>query len=341
MKKAILGVDMGHDRLKLVLMKGKKIMKTATVQMPERLIQEGRVASVETMAELIRKTMKAEGMRCSQAAWVIPNENIFVRNVKMPQMTPAQLTYNLPFEFRDYITGESKDYVYDYAMLSDLREMEEQRNSEEQDEEEDFAGPGMELMAVAVPSVLIEEAKQIFRKSGMKLVMAAPAVCSYSALIRQKGAEDQQEYCILDIGYQAIRMYMFRGERHNVTRVLEIGLYQLDDAISEAYNVDVHLAHTYLMTNYDNCQNKDVCLEVYQRIAVELMRTLNFYRFSNPDSLLTDIWLCGGGVEIPALQDAIKNVLDINIHSAKELVSGGEYMENSSMFVQAIGITQN
>ena len=32
MKKAILGVDMGHDRLKLVLMKGKKIMKTATVQ---------------------------------------------------------------------------------------------------------------------------------------------------------------------------------------------------------------------------------------------------------------------------------------------------------------------
>lgn len=109
MKKAILGVDMGHDRLKLVLMKGKKIMKTATVQMPERLIQEGRVASVETMAELIRKTMKAEGMRCSQAAWVIPNENIFVRNVKMPQMTPAQLTYNLSFEFRDYITGESKD----------------------------------------------------------------------------------------------------------------------------------------------------------------------------------------------------------------------------------------
>ena len=71
------------------------------------------------------------------------------------------------------------------------------------------------------------------------------------------------------------------------------------------------------------------------------MRAMNFYRFSNPDSLLTDIWLCGGGVEIPALQDAIKNVLDINIHSAKELVSGGEYMENCSMFVQAIGITQN
>lgn len=341
MDKKILGVDIGHDRLKLVLMKGKRIIKAATVQMPERLIQDGKIASVETMGELIRSTMKKEGMRCSDAAWVLSNENVFIRNVKMPQMTAAQLVYNLPFEFRDYIEGEPKDYLYDYAMISDLKEMEEQRNSDGQDEEEDFAGPGMELMAVAVPCSVMEEAKQVFRKAGMKLRKAAPAACSYSALIRSLKSDDEKEYCILDIGYQSIRMYMFRGERHMVTRILEIGLYQLDDAISEAYNVDIHLAHTYLMTNYDNCQNKEVCLEVYQRIAVELMRTLNFYRFSNPDSLLTDLWLCGGGVEIPALQTAIKNVLDVNIHRADELVFGGEKLEGCSSFVQAIGITQN
>ena len=34
-------------------------------------------------------------------------------------MTVDQLVYNLPFEFNDYITGERKEYVFDYAVVSD------------------------------------------------------------------------------------------------------------------------------------------------------------------------------------------------------------------------------
>ena len=33
-------------------------------------------------------------------------------------MTVDQLEYNLPFEFNDYITGDRKEYVFDYAVVS-------------------------------------------------------------------------------------------------------------------------------------------------------------------------------------------------------------------------------
>ena len=33
-----------------------------------------------------------------------------------------QLVYNLPFEFNDYITGEIRDYVFDYAVIKDAEE---------------------------------------------------------------------------------------------------------------------------------------------------------------------------------------------------------------------------
>lgn len=341
MAKKVLGVDIGHDRLKLVLADGRRIVKTVNEEMPEKLMRDGGIASVEAMGELIRSTMRKAGIRCSRAAWVIGNENAFVRSVTMPQMTTDQLVYNLPFEFRDYITSELKDYVYDYAMISPPREMKEQQASAEQDPDGEQGGPTMDLLAVAVPAALLQEGKQVFRKAGLKLVNAAPTVCSYMALIRKKGETEDREYCILDLGYHGIRMYIFRGDRHVVTRVLEMGLYQVDDAISDVYNVDVHLAHTYLLTNFENCQNKDVCINVFNNIAVELMRAMNFYRFRNPESQLGDIWLCGGGADIPALQTAIENMLDMKIHQASELVPGGENLEKCAALIQAIGITQN
>ena len=58
MAKSCLGIDIGKDQMKLVLMKGENIVKTASVQMPEGLLKDGRIVSVETTGELIRKTMK-------------------------------------------------------------------------------------------------------------------------------------------------------------------------------------------------------------------------------------------------------------------------------------------
>jgi type IV pilus assembly protein PilM len=268
-------------------------------------------------------------------------------------MTVDQLVYNLPFEFRDYITEELKDYVFDYAMISTpeeiLQEEEEtpegeqnQENAGEQDDEENM-GTTMELLACAAPRSLVKESRDLLRKAGLRMAKAAPAVSAYTTLIRrlEKREEGYGEYCILDLGYQAVRMYMFRGDRHIVTRNLEIGLSALDQALADAYNVDVHLAHTYLLNNFDNCQEKPACVGAYGNIAVELMRALNFYRFSNPDSQINDIWLCGGGAVIAPLRQAIADTLDLQIHQAADLVPGGDKLENCYELVQAIGVAMD
>ena len=183
----------------------------------------------------------------------------------------------------------------------------------------------------------------MLRKAGLRLTKAAPTVCSYIALIRalEKRGGGKGEYCILDLGYQAIRMYMFNGDRHMVTRNLEVGLSTLDNVIADSFNVDVHLAHTYLTTNYNDCQNSEACRNAFGNIAVELMRALNFYRFSNPDSQLEDIWLCGGGAVIPSLRESIADTLDMKVHQARELVPGGDRLEASYELMQAIGITMD
>ena len=184
MAKSVLGVDIGYDSLKLAVVNGKTVRKTAIVPMPKNLIREGRVVSTETMGELIRRTMREHGIRCSQAALVLPNETVFIRGVTMPVMTVDQLNYNLPFEFRDYITEELKDYLFDYAVVSVTEQSAEEQTEGESGGEGNEGGSVMELMAVAAPKSLLEESKETMHRAGLKLVKAAPSVCAFQALIR-------------------------------------------------------------------------------------------------------------------------------------------------------------
>lgn len=338
MAKTVLGVDIGHDQLKLALVKGSRVLKTATAAMPENLLRQGRIASRETMGELIRSTMKQNGIRANHAAFVLPNDTVFIKNVEMPVMSVEQLEYNLPFEFNDYITGEVRDYVFDYAVVSEPGDAQ----PAEGEAEGEGGAPTMELMAVGALRAVIEDAQEAMRKAGLRLVKTAPALSAYISLIRAQRewlSQVADEYGILDLGYQAIRMYMFRGDRHVATRALEIGLSSVDNVLADACGVDVHLAHTYLMSNFENCQQREECRTAYENIAVELMRALNFYRFSNPDSALGDLWLCGGGAVISPLAETIGEMLDIQLHPAEELVPGGEGVEECNSYAQAIGIT--
>ena len=85
-------------------------------------------------------------------------------------------------------------------------------------------------------------------------------------------------------------------------------------------------------------QRREECENAYSSIAMELMRVLNFYRYSNRDSNIGDVWLCGGGAVIEPLREAIGEALDLEVHPASEMIPGGKDIENCNSFVQAIGI---
>ena len=345
-KKSILGIDIGSDNLKMALVDGGSVSDAVAVKMPENLFKEGRVTSVETMSDLISRTMKENGIKARDAAVVLPNETVYIKNIRMPMMTTDQLVLNLPYEFNDYITGEIKDYVFDYAVLNDEPEEEaEETQAEGEEAAADAAAPEEEetlnLMGVGAERAVIEEAGKILNKAGLNLVKAAPAISAYISLIRRQMDSLTQytdEFCILDLGYEATRMYMFKKDRHEATRVVEVGMASIERVIADACGIENHLARTYIMSNFENCLDRSECHDACDNIAVELMRALNFYRFSNPDSTLTDMWLCGGGAVVKPLYEALGSMLDMRLHTASELVPDGDEIPECNSFVQAIGI---
>lgn len=325
MARTCLGIDIGKSQLKLVLMKGESIKKAISVQMPEGLLKEGRIVSVETAGELLRKTMKENKIRCREAAVLISSDICYLRNVTMPEMTADQLVYNLPYEFRDYITEELKAYVFDYSLssgkLASKTNGRRKKNAQEEDAEEGRERSEMELLAAAISRDTLEDIRLMLRKAGLKLVLAAPkvAICETLFLYEQEQMElPQKEYGILDIGSTSSRLLLFKNGKHQATRVIELGMENVEEALADAYNIDMHLAHTWLLTNHEDCVHSEACREVFSRLSVELMRALNFYQFSNPDSHLEDIWLCGGLLSL--IRKSLEENLQVNIRNASELL---------------------
>ena len=349
MAKSCLGIDIGKDQMKLVLMKGENIVKTASVQMPEGLLKDGRIVSVETTGELIRKTMKENKIRCKEAAVVVSSGICFLRNVTMPEMTAEQLVYNLPYEFRDYITDELKKYVFDYSWGSG-EEMPKgkklkkasKKKEEKPEEEENQKRNEMELLAAAAPLEVMDDLRLMTRKAGLKLTFAAPEVSACENLLHYKLRNEQdkdKEYGILDLGSTSSRLFIFKGDRHQVTRVIERGMEQVEELLADNFHIDIHLAHTWLLANHEDCIHSEVCQDAFSQISVELMRALNFYQFSNPDSRLEDIYICGGGASIATMRQSLEENLDVKIHEAGELLErmNGSGDETSSLWMLAAG----
>ena len=333
-KKTYLGIDIGYDTLKLILVRGGEIRKAVCAGMPERLVREGRILSMETMAELLRSTMKKAGIRASQAALVLPDEVTFTRSLTMPFMTAEQLEFNLPYEFRDYIDEDLKKYVFDYAMITPKEKLLTMQAGE---------GAEMELIASAVSRELIGEYREMLRKAGLELAICAPRISALSSLIRAREAEAKEtgEYAFLDLGYHSVRLDMFRSDVHDVTRELESGLRDVQLAAADALGEDPAKGRQLLRDNVGGCQEDAQVQAAEMSIAVELQRAVNFYRFSNPDSNLEDLWVCGGGAYCDGLIRTLSEVLDLKLHRMEELFVSRTLPEEASVYAGSYGITQS
>ena len=347
-----VGIDVGAESVKLAVVSGGKVKRTAEMFYPEEYFSEGWVTDPVRMGRQLAKTLREEKIRAKKAAFQLPGEVSYVHTASMPIMSEKQLRNNLRYAFTDYITDNLDHYAYDYAMITTPKEMRSALNAqtEEGGDSEDgmdseSGEPGgnvrrMDFLAVAAPLALLAQIRRMLDVCQITLQKAAPPECVCLALFQASqasGGEANREFCVLDLGSRAIRLYIFRGKRHIVTRVLETGMRSLYEPVARHFKLKTEDAPAFYRDNREDCQNIEECVSVYNDIYVELMRTLNFYRFSHQDSALEDAWLVGGGAGSAPLAEAVGRALEMKIHPASELVPGGGRIENCSEFAWAVG----
>lgn len=328
MKKMSLTFDMGDSHIKIAKREKGKIT-AYDIQMPENLIKEGMIQAPHMVSDFLKEIRDKYRLPRTECGIVVPDEIVVCRRLTLPAMTEDQLKVNLPFEFMDYISDEPQKYVYDYAMQEMIYD--EENNPKE-----------MNLVGAVMSKEMVDTYISIFNNAGFKLRTIIPQEIAMTNVMKnavEAGiAEQDKEYCIINLGHRTTQVYVFKGAELSVLRNIHVGTNLIDKAITEHENVDEFVARTYKNTNFNNVLDKEYCHEVFARIAVEIMKVINFYRFSNRESEMQDIYFMGGGSNFKDLCLSITQTTEMNHKSMRELLSNDIDKNVDLSGLSAIGV---
>lgn len=323
----MLGFDFGSHELKIVQMgSDNAVLKAFSAELPENYVSDGKIVYFDAMADFIKETLKGNGFSGKDVACVLPEGASFIRHVDVPYMTPDKLVINLPYEFKDFLTADKTKYYYSYT-INEVKNDEEGNPSE------------MDIIAGATFKETIEEYRAMFSKAGLKLKYAAPAEIAFSNIIKAKGDYEDREFCILDLGHVSTRLDFYKGCIFDASRSIEVGLVQLDKLISSEEGIDEHLAHSYKESNHKDVLSSEAAQDIYQTIAGDVRKSINFYGLNHRDSELTDVFVGGGGGGVKQLLSVLEEQLDgIRLHNISGLFPSVQCeCDNPGLFAGAVG----
>ncbi len=240
-------------------------------------------------------------------------------------MTQSQLKLNLPYEFRDFISENSDNYFYDYAVI---------------DIQKDGAGTPktMRLLAAAVSKDLVHNYANLCRWAGLKLVTAIPPEMAYTNLLRRFNPKDgSKEVCIVDCGHVGQRVYFFSNNNFETVREGEQGGAGVDATLAELLDTDIHIAHVRKEANAESELSMPEVRGYIQETLRDAQRAVNFYHFSNPERQLEIGYFCGGSSRIPFVKEELESMTELRMRPITDLLAGIHDTDKAVCCAAAIG----
>lgn len=323
-----VGFEIGDHSVKLVYFAGKELKRAVSVALPDAMVSHGRILSMDAMADFLREAAKANGIPSGGAALTLSAADAFTRDVTVPAMTEQQLAYNLPFEFHDFLTEEKSKYFFDYSVREVRRDP-------------DGYPLEMDLFACAMLKERVEAYRAMFRRAGFKLKVLTPLETAYGALLteytRRTGAPEIGR-CVVDLGHRGTLMNFLQGGECVGVREIDLGLAELDRRIAEEMGVEIHAVRGYKQSNFNGVLDTEYAKEFYSRLAVEIMKAVNFYHYNNRERELEELYLCGGGAAIRPLRETIAATVKLKVKGGEELLADGmRPAEEPWLYLRPIG----
>lgn len=330
-KENMIGMDIGNSTLKMTVCQDGVPEQFIRVPLPDNLVSNDDITSWDAMGQFIKSSLSENKVRTRNVALSLPDRHLIVHRVSMPLMTIGQLKVNLPYEFRAYINENKDQYIYDYSVVNIKKDPDKPGKGE------------MDLIAVAMERDLLAKYKDMFGKVGLKLCTVSPEAFALKNIIDEYEEEREitgkRDYAILDLGAKSVKIHFFTDGVFDITRVLDPGCDEFIRMIASILDVDQHVARLKFENNVDGIQESEDMVSRYSDLAVEIMRTMNFYRYNHQDSNLDSLYVCGGGVCILRLLQSIQESLDVTLRSSRKLIPDEDpSFDRMILCPQALGV---
>ena len=290
----MIGIEFGADALKLAVVKKGKILTMAIETMPAHLISDGRVAAPEVLSRFLKESLKKHRINGRNCAFVLPTQMVISQRLTLPRMTEAELQLNLPYEFQDYVGRNTEEYEFDYIVTG-------------------IHGGMMDLYAVAVRKQDVEGYYQVLKGAGLTMTLAMPAEMAWLNVVRR--AQVTQSLCIIDIGHEKTCVNIYRNGQFAMGKLIDLGGKVFDETIAREAGLDAYTARN----RKETCA-PEILQEPFDALAMEIMKAMTFYSYTEGAEPVVDLYLCGGSTNLESLHQAIVKATDMVPHHISKLL---------------------
>jgi type IV pilus assembly protein PilM len=314
--KALIGLDISSSAVKLVELAEAganqfRLERYAIEPLPRDAVTDGNIASLEAVAESVRRAWKRLGSSTRQVALALPAAAVITKKITLPAgLREIEMEVQVESEANQYIPFAIEEVNLDYQVLGP-------------------AGTGadeVEVLIAASRKEKVEDRVAAAEAAGLKaVVMDVESFASQAAfdLIKRRLPEagKGKVVAMVDIGAQMMKVTILRDDSVLYSREQAFGGNQLTQDISRSYGMSTEEAEAAkrsgsLPENYEH----DLLRPFTESVALEVSRALQFFFTSTQFNQVDHIILSGGCAVIPGIDQVVAGRTQVTTEVANPFV---------------------
>jgi type IV pilus assembly protein PilM len=260
------------------------------IDLPPGTVVNGIVVDQPALTSAIKRLWREHKFECRNVILGIANQQVVVRDLETPNLTPQQRAKALPFQAREIIALPIDQVVLDFAPLG-------------------VAAPGDETvhgLLLAAPREPILIAVQAVEKAGLNV---ARVDLSAFAALRSIADEALAVEAVIDLGAQLSTIIIHNQGVPKLVRTLPRGGQELTEQLAERMDVDLVEAEAAKVANGLDGEDADVARmlnEALRPLLAEIRTSIGYFR-SNNEAPIARISLTGGGSALSGIAEVVSS----------------------------------
>lgn len=290
-----IGLDLGTSHVKIIQFKreGKRISlhSHGILPLPAGTVENGRIMDGATLAKQLKTFLKQKNFKKKAANICIGNQNVILRSVTLPRMSPKEIAGAIQWESEKYIMQPAGEVVTDYAF-----------NREAMSEGRQVT----EIELVAAPGKVVREYIEAVAQAGLNPETVEVEPFSLNRAVqylpgRTGNGISSGLLLLLDIGWRCSNLLIMENGEYAFSRSLALGVNHFCSAVAAANNINMGEAAELIFGG------DPFSAPGFRDVAEELADLVNssaeyyVYRVRETDMNFRHFLLSGGGASIKDL----------------------------------------
>lgn len=304
----LLAIDIGSSSIKVmeldVIGDKPRLITMGSAPTPAGAVNNNMVVRPDLVATQIRSIISSNDMTSKKAVVAVPGPSAFTKKISTGVTSLKEFKNNIIFEASNYIPHKIENVFLDYQILRTNG-----RSS-------------MEVLLVAVKNEIVQSFVDAVEQAGLEPTIVDIDYFALENMFDLNYPEERNRtLALVNIGARFTSVNIVQDGNSLFTGDVSVGARMYNDALCDQLGCDVVDAENAKCGRIPESMNHEAVRDTMQQIiekttdhiTTELQRQIGFFwNAAATDRTIEEIYLCGGGVQVPGFVSALQEKLGVS-----------------------------